>query len=104
MEGVAKAPMVASVEMVVLTSSDSNQRSRMGLAAPAKIWRAFSPSLPSFRKFQPICPSRIIFPSELDHGFGGVCRSIGSRNEATRSSMASYLGKLFASFLENFET
>src|SRR2546422_4524551 len=72
MEGVANAPMMASVEIVVLTSSDSNQRSRMGLAAPVRISMAFWPSAPSLRKFQAVLASRIKLPGASDHGVAGV--------------------------------
>ena len=52
-EGVAKAPMIASVAMVAFSCSDSNQRSRIGLAAPVRISIAFWPSVPSFLKSSP---------------------------------------------------
>jgi hypothetical protein len=57
MDGEAIAPMIASVASVTLSCSDSNQRSRIGVAAPARISTAFWPSCPSFRKPSPIFPS-----------------------------------------------
>ena len=104
MDGVANAPIMASVERVVLTSSESNQRSRIGLAAPVRISSAVWPSAPSLRKFHAVWASFIKLPGAFDQGFGGVCISIGSRKAATRSSMASYRGRFWASGFENFET
>src|SRR5437667_10234300 len=103
-EGVAMAPMMASVEIVVLTSSDSNQRSRMGLAAPVRISIACLASAPSLRKFQAVLASSIKLPGASDHGLGGVSTSIGSRKLATRASMASYFGRFSAAFFEHSDT
>src|SRR4051812_12464165 len=103
MEGVAKAPIIASVEMVVLTSSDSNQRSRIGLAAPVRISTARWPSAPSLRKFQAVRARRIKLRGSIDHGFAGVSVSIGSRKAAILSSIASNFGKFSASLFENLE-
>src|SRR5438876_1794736 len=96
--------MIASVEIVAFTSSDSNQRSRMGLAAPVRISMACCPSAPSLRKFQAIFASCIKLRGDVDQGLGGVSINIGSRKVATRSSIASNFGRLWASFLENLET
>src|SRR5436189_4521441 len=104
MDGVANAPMIASVEIVVFTSSDSNQRSRMGLAAPVRISIACWPSAPSLRKFHALFASCSKFRGEVDQGLGGVSINIGSRKVATRSSIASNLGKFSASRFENLET
>src|SRR5205823_1921865 len=53
MDGEATAPMIASVARAILSSSDSNQWSRIGRAAPVRISMARGPSAPSFRKRQP---------------------------------------------------
>src|SRR5437867_3158035 len=53
MDGEAIAPMMASVASAIFSSSDSNQRSRMGRAAPVRISSARGPSRPSRRKRQP---------------------------------------------------
>ncbi len=103
-EGEAIAPMMASVASVTLSCSDSNHRSRIGVAAPARISTAFWPSCPSLRNPSPILASWIRFPGRSDHGLGGVIVSVGSRKSATRSSIASYLGSASASLAENFET
>ena len=43
-EGEAIAPIIASVASVTFSCSDSNQRSRIGVAAPVRISIAFCPS------------------------------------------------------------
>src|ERR1044072_9036198 len=104
MEGVANAPIIASVEIVVLTSSDSNQRSGIGLAAPVRISIARWPSAPSLRKFQAGRARLIKVAGCMDHWVAGVSLSIGSRKDAILSSMASNLGRFSAPRFENFET
>jgi len=101
MDGDAIAPMMASVARVTLSCSDSNQRSRIGVAAPVRISIAFWPSAPSLAKAIPSLASFMRFPGRNDHGFGGVWTSVGSRKEATRSSIASYFGSASASLAEN---
>src|SRR6266576_1447996 len=53
MDGEAIAPMMASVASAIFSSSDSNQRSRIGPAAPVRISNAPGPSRPSLKKRQP---------------------------------------------------
>ena len=65
-EGVANAPMMASVEIVVFTSSESNQRSRIGLAAPVRISVACLASAPSLRKLHASLASRMRLPGASD--------------------------------------
>ncbi len=77
--------MTASVASVTFNCSDSNQRSRIGRAAPVRISIASAPSLPKPAEL----PGRACRGSRnrragLDHGSGGVCTSIGSRKSATR--------------------
>jgi hypothetical protein len=100
-EGEAIAPMIASVANVTFSCSDSNQRSRIGVAAPARISTAFCPSVPSRTKPSPSFASCTRLAGRSDHGLGGVITSVGSRKSATRSSIASYLGSASASLVEN---
>ena len=102
-EGDAIAPMIASVASVTLSCSLSNQRSRIGVAAPVRISTAFCPSVPSFTNASPSLASAARLPGLKDQGLGGVMISVGSRKSATRSSIASYFGSASASLAENFE-
>src|SRR6184192_2436595 len=51
--GDAIAPMIASVARAIFSCSDSNQRSRIGRAAPVRISSAAGPSRPSCRNRHP---------------------------------------------------
>ena len=83
------APIMASVASVPLSCSDSNQRSRIGRAAPVRISTASLMAGPSWRKARPSWKS---FQKSLRPGLsklGGVIVNVGSITLATRSSMAS---------------
>jgi hypothetical protein len=96
--------MTASVASVALSCSDSNQRSRIGRAAPVRISAAAVMSLPRLRAFNPSLPSVHRSLRLLLIGSGGTMSSVGSSNAATRSSIASYFGRLSASLVENLLT
>ena len=89
MEGDAIAPMMASVASAILSSSDSNQRSRMGRAAPVRISIACGPVVPSLRKLHPSFASCARLRGRSAQGLGGVRSRVGSMKSATRSSIAS---------------
>ncbi len=101
-DGEAIAPMIASVASVTLSCSLSNQRSRIGVAAPVRISTAFCPSVPSLTNARPSFASWSRLPGRSDQGLGGVITRVGSRKSATRSSIASYCGSASASLAENF--
>ena len=91
-EGLAIAPMTASVASVPFSSSDSNQRSRIGRAAPVRISTASPAASPSRRNER---PSESIVRRSRGRGCsrsGGAIVSVGSTTAATRSSIASYCG------------
>ena len=91
-DGAAKAPMIASVANVPLSSSDSNQRSRMVRAGPVRTSIASLSSVPSLRNELPSCNIVHAPPMPGLMTLGGVMCSVGSTTEATRSSIFSYLG------------
>src|SRR5204862_396623 len=84
--------MMASVASVVFSTSDSNQRSRIGLAAPVRISRAVRPSRPSARKRQASCASFTRWRGASDHGSGGVSEEPWP---GFKVSTASYVNSLF---------
>ncbi len=85
--------MIASVASVDFRASDSNQRSRIGRAAPvsssAASEAAASPSRPNER---PSPSQRRRSPGPGRSRSGGVMAMVGSTSAATRSSIASYSG------------
>ena len=97
----AIAPMIASVASVALSCSDSNQRSRIGRAAPVRISTASPGRVTELPERAPQLSSVRRSPSRGRSRSGGVMVSVGSTTAATRSSIASYLGYRSASRLLN---
>ena len=91
-DGAMNAPMIASVAIVPLSSSLSNQRSRIGRAAPVSTSIASPMPGPSRCSARPILPASSSCPRLGRKRLGGICVSVGSTTEATRSSIASYFG------------
>ena len=94
--------MMASVASVPFSSSDSNQRSRIGRAAPVRISTASPVASPSCRKDRLSVISVRRSPSRGFRRSGGAIVRVGSTTAATRSSIASYCGYRSASRLLNF--
>ena len=102
-EGLAMAPMMASVARVALSSSDSNQRSSRARAGPVRMSTASEAAEPRRRNDRPRVTSDQRSRTPGRRTFGGVAVIVGSMKAATRSSMASYEGKRAASRALNFE-
>ena len=102
-EGLAMAPMMASVASVALSWSDSNQRSSRVRADPVRISTASEAAEPRRLNDRPSVRSDQRSRTPGRRTFGGVAVIVGSTKAATRSSMASYDGKRSASRALNFE-
>ncbi len=92
MEGLAMAPMMASVARVALSSTDSNQWSSRGRAAPASTSIASGAPGPRRAKERPRARSCRSPRRPGRSRFGGAMVKVGSMKAATRSSIASYSG------------
>jgi hypothetical protein len=88
-EGLAMAPMIASVASVAFSSSDSNQRSRIGRAAPVRISTASPAAAPSRRNERPRVKSVRRSRRRGLSRSGGLIVNVGSMTSAIRSSIAS---------------
>ena len=91
-DGAAIAPITASVASVTLSCSDSNQRSRIGRAAPVRISMASVICGPRFWKERPSLNSFHRPPRPGRTRFGGIIGRVGSTTAATRWSICSYFG------------